>query len=227
MSYYPPSMLGGVTWTTLSGKPSVFPPDTHNHDASYSLTSHNHDGTYATAGHNHAGVYEPVISAGTAAQYWRGDKTWQTLPGGMTWIKLASDGSSTTSNSVYTASALTFTATANTTYIIELNGSFQTAATTTGISVVLDIPSGVVMGNFMHHAAAAQTLTGIEQVADNASPQTGTSGVRAANVQTSMLGRWIIEIGASGGAVTLMYRSEVSGSAVILKKPTALGYQAI
>ncbi len=26
-----------------------------------------------------AGVYEPVITAGTTAQYWRGDKTWQTL----------------------------------------------------------------------------------------------------------------------------------------------------
>lgn len=49
---------------------------------SYSLTSHNHDGVYATAGHNHAGTYEPTIAAGTTAQYWRGDKTWQTLPAG-------------------------------------------------------------------------------------------------------------------------------------------------
>jgi hypothetical protein len=37
--------------------------------ASYSLTSH-----------NHAGVYEPVITSGTTVQYWRGDKSWQTLP---------------------------------------------------------------------------------------------------------------------------------------------------
>lgn len=49
---------------------------------SYSLTSHNHDGVYATAGHNHAGTYEPAIAAGTTDQYWRGDKTWQTLPAG-------------------------------------------------------------------------------------------------------------------------------------------------
>jgi hypothetical protein len=27
---------------------------------------------------------EPTIAAGTTAQYWRGDKTWQTLPGGVT-----------------------------------------------------------------------------------------------------------------------------------------------
>jgi len=33
----------------------------------------------AASGHNHSGVYEPVISAGSTAQYWRGDKSWQTL----------------------------------------------------------------------------------------------------------------------------------------------------
>jgi len=32
--------------------------------------------TSATA----ASTYEPIISAGTASQYWRGDKTWQTFP---------------------------------------------------------------------------------------------------------------------------------------------------
>jgi hypothetical protein len=29
---------------------------------------------------NHAGLYQAPITAGTTAQYWRGDKTWQTLP---------------------------------------------------------------------------------------------------------------------------------------------------
>ena len=33
----------------------------------------------SAAGHDHSGVYEPVLSAGTSAQYYRGDKTWQTL----------------------------------------------------------------------------------------------------------------------------------------------------
>jgi microcystin-dependent protein len=35
--------------------------------------------TVALGNHAHAGVYEPVISAGTTAQYYRGDKSWQTL----------------------------------------------------------------------------------------------------------------------------------------------------
>ena len=34
---------------------------------------------FAASGHNHSGTYEPVISSGTTGQYWRGDKSWQTL----------------------------------------------------------------------------------------------------------------------------------------------------
>lgn len=33
----------------------------------------------AAGDHVHSGVYEPVIAAGTTAQYWRGDKSWATL----------------------------------------------------------------------------------------------------------------------------------------------------
>ncbi len=52
--------------TTLTGK-DADTLDTY-HAASFSQTSH-----------NHSGIYEPVISAGSTAQYWRGDKSWQTL----------------------------------------------------------------------------------------------------------------------------------------------------
>jgi diaminopimelate epimerase len=34
---------------------------------------------YSPTTHNHSGTYEPVISAGTNAQYWRGDKSWATF----------------------------------------------------------------------------------------------------------------------------------------------------
>jgi hypothetical protein len=36
--------------------------------------------------------YEPPITAGTTAQYWRGDKTWQTLPTSSAWPKNHRDG---------------------------------------------------------------------------------------------------------------------------------------
>jgi hypothetical protein len=64
---------GPVAWNDVTGKPATFPPDAHNHDASYSAAGHNHDTRYyteaevdtalatkAATGHNHAGVYEPA-----------------------------------------------------------------------------------------------------------------------------------------------------------------------
>jgi len=44
----------------------------------YSTPSYSDVGA-AAVGHTHSGVYEPVITAGTTGQYWRGDKSWQTL----------------------------------------------------------------------------------------------------------------------------------------------------
>ena len=84
----------GLTYSDVGAAAS-----SHNHDSDYisiiAVPAANHfpyqtaggeliDSAYdaadfATAGHNHSGVYEPVISAGTTAQYWRGDKSWQTL----------------------------------------------------------------------------------------------------------------------------------------------------
>jgi hypothetical protein len=50
-----------------------------DHAGLYSLIDHDHDSDYAAIGHDHSGIYEPAITAGTTAQYWRGDKSWQTL----------------------------------------------------------------------------------------------------------------------------------------------------
>ena len=76
---------------------------------------------YATAGHNHSGVYEPVITSGTTAQYWRGDKSWQTLP------TIPTNVSSFTNDSGYVASTgATFTGN------VAINNGTSTAITTTG-----------------------------------------------------------------------------------------------
>jgi RsiW-degrading membrane proteinase PrsW (M82 family) len=147
------------------------------------------------------------------------------LPRCETWVKLAAD---TASNSTVTgaSSGLSFTAVANKTYVVRLIGSFTAAATTTGIGLQLVIPSGTVFGQAVHQATTTQTLTGHEQVASGATPQS-SSGVRAAATATPIFAEWIIEIGATGGTVTLQFKSEVASSAVVLKKPTALGYLAI
>lgn len=143
----------------------------------------------------------------------------------MKWVKLAAD---TSANTTVTGAntTLTFTGVANKTYIVQFIGAFQAAATTTGIGLQLDIPSGAVFGQAVHQAATTQTLTGHEQVADAATPQ-ASSGVRAANTPTPITADWIVEIGVTGGPVTLQIKSEVAASGVLLKKPSALGYLAI
>lgn len=141
------------------------------------------------------------------------------------WQKLSAD----VANSTVTLANVTgfsFTATANTTYLVEVVGTFQSAATTTGIALALDIPSGSVTGQAIHPATAT-TLTGNEQIADAAT--TGaTTGVRAAATNVPILGTFIVAIGATAGTVQLQFRSEVAASAVTMKAGlTAMGRRII
>jgi hypothetical protein len=143
---------------------------------------------------------------------------------GWTWAKLGAD----VANSTVTlaTSGLSFTALANTTYLVRLVGTFTAAATTTGIAVALDIPSGSVSG-FGQHPISATAPGSVEQIADNAS--TGaTTGVRAATTNVPIVADYIVAIGATGGNVVLMFRSEIAASAVTLKANlTALGRRVI
>jgi len=64
-----PGEGGASDWADIANKPATFPPSTHGHaiaDVTNLQTSLN--------------AKEPTIAAGTTAQYWRGDKSWQTLP---------------------------------------------------------------------------------------------------------------------------------------------------
>lgn len=69
----------GVTASQVGAEPAN--ANIQNHIAS---TSNPHATTYsqvgaAASGHNHNGTYEPVITAGTTGQFWRGDKSWQAI----------------------------------------------------------------------------------------------------------------------------------------------------
>lgn len=142
-----------------------------------------------------------------------------------TWQKLAADVVNSTT-ALAAVTGLSFAAAANTTYLVEVVGSFQSAATTTGIALALDIPSGSVSGQIMHPSSAT-ALTGTEQIADAAT--TGaTTGVRAATTNVPILATFIVAVGGTGGAVQLMFRSEVAASAVTMKATlTAMGRRAI
>ncbi len=54
------SSSGAADWATLTGKPSVFPPESHNHDADYAALTHNHDASYAALVHNHDADYAAI-----------------------------------------------------------------------------------------------------------------------------------------------------------------------
>jgi hypothetical protein len=141
------------------------------------------------------------------------------------WQKLAVD----VANSTVTLAAITglsFTATANTTYLVEVVGAFQSAATTTGIALALDIPSGSVTGQTLA-SISASTIGATEQIADNAT--TGaTSGVRAANANVPVTARFVVAVGATGGNVQLQFRSEIAASTVTMKANlTAMGRRVI
>jgi hypothetical protein len=142
-----------------------------------------------------------------------------------TWQKLAADVANSTTT-LAPVTGLAFAAAANTTYLVEVVGTFQSAATTTGIAMALDIPSGSVSGLALHSTSG--TAVGCsEQIADNAT--TGaSSGVRAANTNIPVLATYIVAIGATAGTVQLQFRSEVAASAVTMKAAlTAMGRRVI
>ena len=58
-----------MDWTSITNKPTTFPPAPHEHII-----------TDVTSLQTALDAKEPTITAGTTAQYWRGDKTWQILP---------------------------------------------------------------------------------------------------------------------------------------------------
>jgi hypothetical protein len=141
------------------------------------------------------------------------------------WQKLTADVANSTTT-LAPVTGLSFTAIANMTYLVEIIGAFQSAATTTGIALALDIPSGSVVGQVL--ATTSGTATGAtEQIADNAT--TGaTTGVRAVNTNTPVTARFVVAVGATGGAVQLQFRSEIAASAVTMKAAlTAMGRRAI
>lgn len=171
------------------------------------------------------GLINQVLAKSSASDY---AMAWVNAGAGSdawAWLKLASDVANSTVT-LAPATGLTFTAAANTTYIVEVIGAFTAAATTTGIALALDIPSGNIAGRAFHPTSAT-ALGSNEQIADNAT--TGaTTGVRAANTNVPITARFIVAIGATGGAVQLQFRSEIAASAVTLKAAiTAMGYRAI
>lgn len=133
-------------------------------------------------------------------------------------VVLASDNTVSTT-ALADVTGMSFTADASSTYIVELIGTFQTAATTTGIGLALNIPSGGVMGQVFTPTSSTAVLN-VLQIANNAvlAPSTG---VAAANTNYPITAKWLVKIDSTGGTVQLRQRSEVAASNSVLKAGTA------
>lgn len=142
-----------------------------------------------------------------------------------TWIKLAADVANSTVTPA-AATGLSFAAAANTMYLVELIGTFQSASATTGIALALDIPSGAVSGMTVHPSSGT-SLAGTEQIAD-AVTTGATTGVRAGATNVAIRANFIVSVGATAGQIQLLFRSEIAASAVTLKAGlTAMGCRII
>lgn len=155
--------------------------------------------------------------------------TGETGPAGSdswTWVKLASD--STVSTVAYAnVSGMSFTGAANTTYIVEVIGAYTAAATTTGIGLALTVPAGAEVIGQVQANISATAIVSMEQVATATTTGVAT-GVRAANTNAPVIGKWIVRINATGGTVQLTQRSEIAASNTVLKANlTAMGRRVI
>lgn len=168
--------------------------------------------TVGTAANAHQPVAKQSEAGGGGADPW-------------TWQRLAADAANS-SVTLAPAPGLSFTASANSFYLVEIYGALQSAATTTGAALALDIPSGAVVGQMLVNSNATAVLA-TEQIADNAT--TGaTTGVRAATTNIPLYGWFRVNTGATGGTVQVQFRSEVAGSAITLKAGlTAMGFRTI
>ena len=142
-----------------------------------------------------------------------------------TWQKLASDVVNSTVT-LAPVTGLSFVAAQNTSYLVRVFGVLQSAATTTGATLAVDIPSGTVIGQTLINASSSGLLA-TEQIADNST--TGvTTGVRAANTNIPVQAWFRIDVGATGGTVQLQFRSEIAASAVTMKSGlTTMGRRII
>lgn len=151
--------------------------------------------------------------AGTGADPW-------------SWVKLASNNTVSTTTFA-NVTGMSFTADANSTYLVNVIGAFQSAATTCGIGLALDIPTGASVIGLNVSAISATSLGGTEQVVDAAT--TGaTASVRAINTNTPIFAQYVVVIGGTSGTVQLMQRSEVAATNTVLQANlTILGSRKI
>lgn len=128
----------------------------------------------------------------------------------------------TTSNTVFTATDLTFTVTSGQMYHLKAMGTYRTAATTTGLS--LGFSTLVATTYCGWGVQIQQAAAGTDQMFTNTALSLASILTSASVVAANTDYQWEIEgifQPSASGTVTIGFRSEVSGSQVTLQAGSA------
>lgn len=139
---------------------------------------------------------------------------------------LASDVSTGANVTPVNVTGLSFPFVANGRYVVEVFGSLQNAANTTGVGLQLDVSAAVTLAtlHFFHQLANTGTLTGGSSIADDAS--TGVSTGTPTNAVRVPFYACGTIAGANAGTAQLRFRSEVAAVAT-LKASTIMRVQSV
>lgn len=242
---------GPCSWDGITGKPSVFPPSTHNHDALYSLLSHHHDASYAGINHNHTGVYSPANHNHDSAYSPLGhthsgvyapvahnhDALYAPLShthegGGAdpwTYLKVTGTDYSTTSSTTQNITGLGWTPLANTDYEFYGMLYLRTATTTVNPRAGLAWATGLTDGVAMMYESQAATTAPLSANGNIAASLLIAVGGLPNTTQSWPVGfEGTFRAGASpGGSVRVTLQSETNGTAVRAMIGSFLRYRII
>ena len=152
--------------------------------------------------------------------YWCDGTSWidLTLSGSadarLTTTRLGADVTNSTTT-LANATGLSIALAANSTYALNVQVMFQTAATTTGIRLTQTVPSGatVVAQWDTPTSLTARTLAN-QRAADAGAASTAMD---VANANTLAAGTLLVVTGASAGSLQIRFASEVAASNAVIK----------
>lgn len=151
---------------------------------------------------------------------------------GWSYQTLAADFNTTTTGGAL-VTGMSFAALANSVYEIELVGSFQTAATTTGAGAMLDVPAGATVTGLAFMPSANNGVVQASPQRASGAVISPTTAVGTAAAVYPVFGRWLVQVGATADDIALRWRSEIADSearlraGTIMKRRLAAGAAAI
>ncbi len=136
-------------------------------------------------------------------------------------VKLGADVTNTTTT-LADATGLSFTAAANTTYLIEIWVIYTTAATTTGINLSVNGPAAPTSISFLRFTGLS---TNAGAVSNFNAYDAGTANASALTGVNIALIKAVLANAATSGTFILRFASEVAGNAVTIKAGSTLRFR--